>query len=523
MTGRSDLRTRVHGANPVPDPERVDPTELEWVFEAIETQWMETRRLSVSPPPRRGRVGSLVFAAAVVALLIAIGIPLWLLRGTETSDVGEQMTTTSPPPTSTTVVSTTTTSAPAPTTTPPPAPPTTSVPPPATTTTVPATPARLQISWQQVAAQSAFGDDDFVWSVIEAGPGLVAVGGAADTFGYTDAAVWVSTNGADWLRIDGHGVFGGVVNDLGTDRNQVMTDVARGPGGLVAVGGADASTGDTAPPVWLSADGTTWSRLGDQADVFPSGTWITAVTAGGPGYVAGGSINDRAAIWVSGDGRSWTAVDQDLAAGHQWSSIEDVIATGSGIIAVGTADAEGWYFGVGQAIAWNSVDGLAWNRQDIGSDPAALWSLVPTGGGAMAIGYTADMSAVWTTAADAATWSASQPIVVRDTRDNELWFWGGAADGDRLVVVGVWYLEYPFGEYPFAGQHAAVAWTSDDGGVTWYESSRIEESAEGVFSSTVEGRPAGFRDVIVLDGTLIAVGGTGDGSAPVWIGTWDGP
>lgn len=388
----------------------------------------------------------------------------------------------------------------------------------ATTIAVPVTPVGLEMTWEQVPTQSAFGLDDAVWSVIEGGPGLVAVGGAFNNRDL-DAAVWTSTDGVAWDRIADPDVFGGAPTDgNGTDGYQMIRDIAAGPAGLVAVGVVDDRFGDLDPPIWVSPDGLSWSRVTGNADALDPGSTINAVATGGPGYVAAGSNNaGSAAIWVSGDGVSWARVEQPPGDGYSRSEITDILTTDSGLVAVGFADPEWQHFPTGRALAWTSQDGLVWDRVELGAEPGTVWAAAGTGEAVIAVGSTSDDSAAWISS-DAKTWSPPSPIV---TLAKQLWFWDAVWDGGRLLAVGVWFPEHPAGEYPFPGQSGPVAWASDDTGATWHEIPISKTSDEGPFASTVDQRPAGFRDVIAFGDEFLAVGGTGNGSAPIWIGTWN--
>ncbi len=97
-------------------------------------------------------------------------------------------------------------------------------------------------------------------------------------------AAWTSPDGVTWTRI---------ADDV-TARS-FMTGVTAGGPGLVAVG-LDLS-GSTA--VWTSVDGITWSQAPHDDAVFGSyPDWISDVTVGGPGLVAVGGNSDDAAVWV---------------------------------------------------------------------------------------------------------------------------------------------------------------------------------------------------------------------------------
>ncbi len=87
------------------------------------------------------------------------------------------------------------------------------------------------------------------------------------------------------------------------------------------------------------------------------------------------------------------------------------------------------------------------------------------------------------------------------------------ADGDRWVISAL----EATGRMP-AG--VGVVFASDDGGRTWHEVAAFDSSVEGPYDGTVDQRPPGFRDLIAVGDGFLAVGGTGNGSAPVWYGTW---
>ena len=98
-------------------------------------------------------------------------------------------------------------------------------------------------SWQRVGHDATiFGDDEYqeMYSVVAGGPGLVAVGN--DT-GRDAAAVWTSSDGQSWQRVEHHEqTFGG-------DGWQKMSSVVAGGPGLVAVGN---DHGRGAAAVWTS-------------------------------------------------------------------------------------------------------------------------------------------------------------------------------------------------------------------------------------------------------------------------------
>lgn len=291
---------------------------------------------------------------------------------------------TSPPSlvTSSTVVPKTTTSAPTTTA----SPETTTTTPPTTTTTV-----ALQASgWIQVASdRSVFGGsaDQVAVSIVEGGPGLVAVGRDGNN-GALDATVWTSPNGIDWTRVpDDEAGFGG-------PGSQAMFGVAAGESGLVAVG-YDASGGDADAAVWTSPDGISWIRIDHDESVFGGvdDQDMLSITAGGPGFVAVGddyaSGESDGAVWTSPDGVTWKRVTGAALGGVDTQIIESVAAAGTDLVAVGYEYSGSSWDGV----VWMSSDGATWTRAAdpgsvlAGNDNEALLGVTAAGSGLIAVGY----------------------------------------------------------------------------------------------------------------------------------------
>jgi hypothetical protein len=222
------------------------------------------------------------------------------------------------------------------------------------------------LSWVRVPQDEAvFGGPSHqsMTGVAAGGPGLVAVGYDIISTGSWpggdwDAAVWVSSDGSAWSRVDGT-VFG-------RPGRQVMTAVTAGGPGLVAVG-YDNSSGDWRPAVWTSPDGMAWTRAADDDETLGGGMML-AVAAGGPGLVAvghGGATegdDPDAVVWVSADGLVWARVshDESVFGGPGLQVMQAVVAGGPGLVAVGADD-----YGSGRdsdAAVWLSVDGHVWSR-----------------------------------------------------------------------------------------------------------------------------------------------------------------
>jgi hypothetical protein len=228
------------------------------------------------------------------------------------------------------------------------------------------------ITWSRVPHdESIFGGSGHqaMTSVTAGGPGLVAVGtdGLDNT---VDAAVWTSVDGVTWSRVpDDAAVLGG-------ENSQHMASVVAGGPGLVAVG-FDGVLGEDLPhvhwtstflgeaAVWTSVDGTTWSRVSDDAAVFggASSQQMSSVTAGGPGLVAvgtDGSDSDlRSAVWTSVDGITWSRVPDDetvfggaSTAGPHGAEMTGVTTWRAVLLAVGRVDACCFDTGASDAAVW---------------------------------------------------------------------------------------------------------------------------------------------------------------------------
>ncbi|MQA07406.1 MAG: DUF2510 domain-containing protein [Pseudonocardiaceae bacterium] len=175
------------------------------------------------------------------------------------------------------------------------------------------------LHWSRVPHdQSVFGQGgmDAMMTSVAAGPdGLVAVGSVwnSDQDRYV-AAVWTLDDGSSWERVrHDDSVFGSPA------KGRNMWSVTVGGPGFVAVGADKLGTGKgSVAAVWTSTDGTEWQQV-PHSNVFgrpDDDVTMRAVTAGGPGLVAVGHTKDSAAVWTSEDGRNWTRAE------HQDSAFE---------------------------------------------------------------------------------------------------------------------------------------------------------------------------------------------------------
>jgi len=135
-------------------------------------------------------------------------------------------------------------------------------------------------------------------AVLPAGPGLVAVG-TDDSGGDLDAAVWTSTDGQTWTRVP-H-----VEATLGGPGTQRMSSLCVFGKAIVAAGYSDTASGDSNGAIWLSSDGTSWTRQGPVASSPLGGQGrqrINGLVVLGQKLIAVGSetraLDDQGAVWI---------------------------------------------------------------------------------------------------------------------------------------------------------------------------------------------------------------------------------
>jgi len=424
MTDRLDEKIRAFVAELVNDP----PATPEIDFEGVESPGVAALRRS---PSRRRWVPAVVAAGAAFAVLIAVGLPV-LFLGSGDGVVADQTTTT---------VGSTTSVAPS-------------------TTVAPTIVPSMVEAWQEVSTDvispafalvsaSRFGpgfvtvgldfneetgrqnsavfvsEDGVKWSrmaegtpeltqgavfmygVNEGGPGVIAVGMGCES---NDPCrpyptVWTSADGAEWSR------FGADAGDLAENEFGTMFDVLATEHGIVAVGEVGSITEDDTssyqPVVWLSPNGTDWTRVFEGEPVDPGelvgdGPSIQSVAEGPDGLVVGvgHTMNENservAAVWMSTDGQSWERVDPTQPGFDGPSVMYDVAWGSGGFIATGSA-------GGVEAAIWTSPDGYAWSRLDLSVEPfdsiATLASVAALESGYVAGGPHAfeDMRGGWMT------------------------------------------------------------------------------------------------------------------------------
>ena len=166
-------------------------------------------------------------------------------------------------------------------------------------------------------------------------------------------------------------------------------------------------------------------------------------------------------------------------------------------------------------IVWTSVDGITWTRSRVSDTPAWVSGISFIGEQLVAAGYDRDGAAVWISEDDGVTWDQGRSLAgeARNIYPTHL------ITVDDIWLAGALDIHGP----PTTGNAmaSAVVFASGDQGSTWQEVHSQSHSDEGVFLEGVDYRPAGVRDVRWFGGRVIAVGSTGNGSAPIWIGTWE--
>jgi len=201
-----------------------------------------------------------------------------------------------------------------------------------------------------------------------------------------------------------------------------MSDVAAAGDRLVAIGSMMMNDNSEGAVVWTSADGTTWTDVPLDPDVFPRGIPISSVTGGPNGFIAIGenASGGPASMWISEEGLRWRRVgsEQDPFRSTQpepdasRAFLSSVTAGRGGYVAVGgdgpcNAVVEGDRACMStEAAIWTSQDGRSWVRVPSGpvfqsSDPrdpergASARVVVTWGSGFLVVGDYEGEGVVW--------------------------------------------------------------------------------------------------------------------------------
>ncbi len=446
--------------------------------------------------------GTAVAIAVFVAMVATIGLVTWLGRSIVTPPASV-VTTSLPPPTLTTVPSTT----------------------PAPTTTVQQAAPVLEpeeivypeLTWSRIDSATPGSDGrQTMESVIHDGERFVAVGSEeTDTGGR--AAVWMSSDGIDWSRVD---------NDESAFGGAGMADVVAGGPGYVAVGTAWSEPfGSAHGVVWTSVDGEIWSRSDrDLLESVVPFSGVYSVIAGGPGLVAVGwdfdteTFEGNAAVWTSSDGFSWDRV-ADPDGIFSRALMSDIVAYEGGYVATGSGRGQLFVGTRGctggdicPAAAWTSPDAVTWTRVESGAFAGEFTEasgLSVSGPNIVAGGFDVG-AAIWTYDPDNGwlrvphTGSLFGESFAVDAT---------AIDGDRAIAVGSRGNWETFQDDGTFVEGDAIVWVSADRGLHW-------ERADWDKAFTTYMDPmAVMLDIVVVDNKFFVVGAVGDDEA-VWIGQW---
>ena len=312
-------------------------------------------------------------------------------------------------------------------------------------------------TWVRISDDAGvFGQGSWLEAVTAFGDGFVAVG---------PSGAWWSGDGVVWEAA--------TMEDL--PPGAWVADVTDGPLGLVAVGAVELD-GRRKSAVWMSSDGQDWVRIPhDEASFGSGGSGMEGVTYGGPGLVAVGNVCPDVertcpgipAVWTSPDGVTW---DRTLLDGI--GGINDVVSVDGRLVGAGTLhngdDSD--------AALWVSRDAVTWDRvgQTIydelafgGAGDQWISQIVASDNILVAAGATYDSDSK---VAQASIWFAACPDLestLNTAEGDYCWTWfrpdgnayaeGVAANDSGFVVVG-----YAEGD-PATG----LIWTSTDKASNW--------------------------------------------------------
>lgn len=257
-------------------------------------------------------------------------------------------------------------------------------------------------SWDRSAADpDVFGDRGALLDVVATEHGLIAAGGFYTTEGETELiqpTVWLSPDGIEWEQVWQGEAYDFTTAPVITGFQALAADAI---GTVVGVGPAVNDQGDFVGAIWTSTNGREWERIDQNSPVFASGTdayvAIQDVGAGPGGFVAVGTDGGtEVAIWHSPDGFAWNRADTSNQPFEYIGTLSSVDALDTGWIAAGPhgfADPVG-----GTVTLWISPDGLNWDRVH-SIDPGYATSVVAIESGIAVAGAMAGVdnyyAAVW--------------------------------------------------------------------------------------------------------------------------------
>ena len=255
-------------------------------------------------------------------------------------------------------------------------------------------------TWQLGTVQAAGG----VVPAAGQGAALVA-GGPHGWVAVGPTAVWLSPNGRAWLLEP-------ALPQLPGDKITALTSTGSGflaAGSNVPAGGAAKAS----PVVWLSANGTTWRRLGGTQLTLAAGagrvTGISGAAANGGVILLSGTEAGAApgsGMWRSADGgTTWTPVTLPGAG----AAVSGVAPLSAGFVAVRPAQVGGF----ARAAVYTSPDGATWHQSAVlataDNAPLAVGLVSGGPGGAVVTGQ-ADGFDIAFLSRNGVTWTGTDPI-----------------------------------------------------------------------------------------------------------------
>ena len=215
-------------------------------------------------------------------------------------------------------------------------------------------------------------------SIVEGGPGLV-IGGSEDSEDVSDAAFWYSTDGSTWTRVPHDpDVFGEAqVYQVTATENQIFAH------------GEDWRDETFGAVIWSSTDGQAWTRTAR-----PTWELLTVESIDGRfvaiGWEHSDDVSTEVAFWVSDDGDEWTQTHSE-GAGNEFVDFHATGRRGSELMRVQGAA------GSGSMTVWTSPDGYAWTRHTAAiADVGRIRAIAGTESRWVAVGRdTDDLPTVW--------------------------------------------------------------------------------------------------------------------------------
>jgi hypothetical protein len=184
--------------------------------------------------------------------------------------------------------------------------------------------------------------------VIATPHGYLAGGSAGPELLERHARFWESPDGRSWTALP---------DDDGFDGAEVAAILRSGSRGFLALGRLGDGQRGTGTAVFRSSDGVAWRRIDDEA--LGSGLAV-AVVATEDGYLAVGSDLDEreAVVWASEDGEAWGRAPEEPSRLHFGEKVRmtDVLVTGSGYVGIGNF--VGVQYGTGTS--WLTTTGYSW-------------------------------------------------------------------------------------------------------------------------------------------------------------------